>query len=119
MDTLRDGAIIAGLIIDYQHQKVEIVPVEWRGAAVPPWRVRAHGREIAVQIAISRDLEIARRVVLMLSVLAAQVPPLGAAGGGMGGGGLGGAQVWGVGYVAVARRRDLARSRPRSRSREI
>ena len=47
-------------------------------------------------------------MMLMLGVLAAQVPPLGAAGGGMGGGGLGGAQVWRVGYVAVARRREIA-----------
>ena len=66
------------------------------------------GRNIAPQIAISRDLEVASRMMLMLGVLAAQVPPLGAAGGGMGGGGLGGAQVWRVGYVAVARRREIA-----------
>ena len=78
-----------------------------------------HDRSCMVQIAISRDLELGRRVLLMLCALAAQVPSLGAAGGGMGGSGVGGAQVWWVGYVAVARRREIARSRSRSRSRAI
>ena len=43
VETLSDGASLAGPIIDYQHQRVEIVPVEQRGAAVPPRQVRAHG----------------------------------------------------------------------------
>ena len=48
---------------------------------------------LVFQIAISRDLERSGRGLLTVCVLIAQVPPLGAAGGGMGGGGFVGAQV--------------------------
>ena len=48
----------------------------------------ARRREIAVQIAIPCDLEVARRVLLTLPVHTAQDPSVGATGGGMGGGGL-------------------------------
>ena len=51
------------------------------------------GREIAIQIAISRDLEVARRALLMLCVLIAQVPPMGGVGGGVGSGGIGNTPV--------------------------
>ena len=69
VETLSDGASLAGPIIDYQHQKVEIVPVEQRGAAVPPRQVRAHGsRRVGGWVAASRA------VTLTSCVLAPQMP---------------------------------------------
>ena len=62
VDTLRDGAILArGLIIDHQDTNTRRSRLcRWSREArwCPPRQVRAHGREIAVQIATSRDLEV-------------------------------------------------------------
>ena len=76
-------------------------------------------RKRECQVAISRDLEVARCVLIAMVVLSTQMPQMGGAERDMGSFGRGAQVRWRVGDREVARRALVATSRPRSRSRAV